>query len=478
MEDPPPNNPEAFEALEKRTFYTVQEELTCVHCDVEGALINKGVNGNLNAKGVRRISLLCRACNGPSFRLESALHKSGLDKHLKTITEALDKLPVIQLVDRRPKLASSSKPSGLIQKTLSFPSLGPKRLRVASPEEEPGPIDVQDMGETQDVVDMEETPPSPTDNCQEDFRDSQQTTTQDSTTLWKEIARKAEIRADKAEQRLEQLFEEIKYLREMVEQLRSEKGKSIATTPPKGSGVNGRQVPGLDPRPAVHQPGPSWADQVEAEEEQPWTLVQPRKAPTPAPGTYAAAAAKGSNPKRIIRKRQEAARRLFQPVQEPLKFAAIRIAVTDTRPLRNVRGKEREKLLRETAKTLEISQWTACASTIGNSVIEFYVTSQAEAQARQRLRQQEVEILEDFDPFKQPAHATQSKEACKIATVKRLTHLCLIAKVRNLQDAILKGASQEIRSAVLQRYRDILQNPEAVLGRESTSSMMTDDYDQ
>ena len=43
--------------------------------------------------------------------------------------------------------------------------------------------------------------------------------------------------------------------------------------------------------------------------------------------------------------------------------------------------------------------------------------------------------------------------------------MCLIAKLRNLQEAILEGADDDLREAVLDRYRKIVDDPCASIGR-------------
>jgi hypothetical protein len=57
-------------------------------------------------------------------------------------------------------------------------------------------------------------------------------------------------------------------------------------------------------------------------------------------------------------------------------------------------------------------------------------------------------------------------ESCNSSTINRLTHLCLAARVVNLQDTILEGAPPEIRAAVLDKVRKIKNNPNATLGRQ------------
>ena len=193
--------------------------------------------------------------------------------------------------------------------------------------------------------------------------------------------------------------------------------------------------------------------------------------------SYAHVASKQA--KVILKKRQIAASKMLAPTHEPIQYTVVRIAINDSRPLRNVKGAARSKLVKEVANTLGIGKFTILASTIGNSILEFYIPVGTLDVAMERLKEANVQVLDNFDPFKLPSFGKQSAEACKASTVNRLTHLCLVAKLVNLQDAILQGAPVEVKAAVLAKVRTITRNPQATLGRQhghsSTAVVMADD---
>ncbi|KAI9344417.1 hypothetical protein BDR26DRAFT_917375 [Obelidium mucronatum] len=166
-------------------------------------------------------------------------------------------------------------------------------------------------------------------------------------------------------------------------------------------------------------------------------------------------------------KRAQAAQRLMRPVSEPLQFKVIRMGINDNRPLRNVVGKERDKIVKELAATIGIGKFTVLTSTIGNSIIEFYVTAAAYDTAVKRIQDCGGNVLSNFSPFARPPHAQQSPEASKTSTVNRLSHLCLSARTVNLQDTIMEGAPDNIKSAVLEKVRQITGNPRRTIGRQA-----------
>jgi hypothetical protein len=182
--------------------------------------------------------------------------------------------------------------------------------------------------------------------------------------------------------------------------------------------------------------------------------------------SYANAAAKQA-PGKLLKQRQAAVQRLLAPVCEPLQFKVIRTMVNDSRPLRNLRGRPRDQMLKQVASEIGIGKIAALSSTIGNSILEFYVPTGTVEMAKTRLQARGMRILDDsFQPFALPPHSRQSAETCKASTVNRLAHLCLSARVVNLQDTILEGAPADIKMAVLEKVRMIKQNPQATLGRQ------------
>ena len=452
-----------YEEYERTTFKRIQQSLECLHCDTKGSISSRGGNGNLDARGVRKISLLCTSCKGPTFRLEAALDKIGDKETLESLATAHSKVPIEPTATKRgPK-------GDLKQPALSFAAVTAKRRR------DPKLI-------------LE--------------RPTEQHTEEEEVTnlgnFWKDMAIKAEERADRAEKRAEraenqaaELLREMRALRVLIEgqnanpvsnpshptptnvrmvgdrpQVVPAKNRKSASED-SGSGVGGRFVPGLDIPRDVVETGAS------DEGAQPWTAVTRKNSSSATTQPQR----KGDRENHSCRK---AATKLLQPKRDPMEFSVVRIKINDTRPLRNVKGKERAKILRETSKVLGVEKSTALISTIGNSIIEFYIPGKDEATVRERLVSKKVEIIEGVLASHQPTHAQQSPEACKESTVKRLTHLCLVARTKNLQETILEGSDQATRSAVLERYRMVLKNPDAPLGRPRVpveSIMQTDESD-
>ncbi|KAJ3051309.1 hypothetical protein HK102_012092, partial [Quaeritorhiza haematococci] len=126
-----------------------------------------------------------------------------------------------------------------------------------------------------------------------------------------------------------------------------------------------------------------------------------------------------------------------------------------------------DKLIKSLANALGIGKFVVLASTIGNAIVEFYVTEIAYNTVVKQLKDSGAQVLDSFNPFAKPSHGRQSDEACKASIVHRLTHLCLMARTVNLQDTIVDGASQDIKDAVLTKAREITKNPSLTLGRQS-----------
>ena len=171
--------------------------------------------------------------------------------------------------------------------------------------------------------------------------------------------------------------------------------------------------------------------------------------------------------KQMLQRRNRAVQQMLAPPSEPLKFKCVRIGINDTRPLRDIRGKSRDKLIKSLANALGVGKFVVLASTIGNAIVEFYVTEIAYNTVVKQLKDSGAQVLDNFNPFAKPSHGRQSDEACKASIVNRLTHLCLMARTVNLQDTIVDGASQDIKDAVLTKAREITKNPSLTLGRQS-----------
>ena len=269
--------------------------------------------------------------------------------------------------------------------------------------------------------------------------------------------------------------------------------------PNSGSGVNGRHVPGWDeeeeyvPHSVRRQaqaaqllkPLSSGKTQSHSLKEGSTGAIQTLMSVSPSSASkvsYAAIASRQTQ--KMLKQRQIAVQKMLAPTHEPAQFSVIRIGINDSRPLRNIRGTARDKLVKEVANSLGISKFTILASTIGNSILEFYVPVGTVDVVMTKLKDANVQILENFDPFKLPTHGRQSAESCKVSTVNRLAHLCLVAKLVNLQDTILKGAPADVKSAVLDKFRIVTKNPQATLGRQSSHSreavvvLVDDDMDE
>ena len=479
----------AFELYEKNLFYQVQAHLPCVHCGKVGSVSNKGVSGNIDQRNIRRMSIACRGCAGPSFRFFSALEKSsGEVACLKDAVEALTAAE--SLIPIETASAKKLKQFTFVQRPLTLASVAStKRPRTASP----------------------------TETVRKPAQDDASTVA-----LLREMLDRERVRADKAESISSELLTELRELRGLLSKLQNKQTPVVSTTnepslnasksrkadintASTGSGVAGRKIPGLD---LASTDSTTTADQRNNEEEPQarWIKVPTRHrnkqkglnnpvasgskptSPTttkksevskqtaaPNKQTSTAPKAQQHHPTRPAKTFKKAAVRLLEPRKDPLEFKAIRVRINDTRPLMNVKGKERQRILTETVKNIGIHGHTALISTVGNSILEIYVTAEFEKSARDRITSRQLELLDNYNINQQPTYAQQSKEACREAIVKRLTHLCLIAKPRNLQEAILAGADEEMRDAVLDRYRKVSDKPDAVLGRTPAISQNSEE---
>ncbi|ORY49634.1 hypothetical protein BCR33DRAFT_713953 [Rhizoclosmatium globosum] len=63
--------------------------------------------------------------------------------------------------------------------------------------------------------------------------------------------------------------------------------------------------------------------------------------------------------KQMLQRRNRAVQQMLAPPSEPLKFKCVRIGINDTRPLRDIRGKSRDKLIKSLANALGIGNQSA-----------------------------------------------------------------------------------------------------------------------
>ena len=65
-----------------------------------------------------------------------------------------------------------------------------------------------------------------------------------------------------------------------------------------------------------------------------------------------------------------------------------------------------------------------------------------------------------------PTSPSQSAQDAMLHTAHRLAFLCRQSRSRNFQETVLAGASEELRDLVLEVYREILEDPTALLGHK------------
>ena len=67
----------------------------------------------------------------------------------------------------------------------------------------------------------------------------------------------------------------------------------------------------------------------------------------------------------------------------------------------------------------------------------------AATQLRRVLATSLIKIVEDVEPFAQPAHSPRTEQHDTALTARRLAYLCRQSKARNFHEAVLQGAPEE-----------------------------------
>ena len=507
-----PTTPLEFEQLERHVVNEMKHLLPCNKCPQIG-LNSKGTSGNPDARGVRRISIFCPICK-TSRRLEPALEALGAAgaakltqlreahfniKSAKSIKQNASSTPTsqpkINFIFKAGSSVSTNAPPTATNVSSSNSNSSVNFNSSSSSSSGNNVVNV-DRNKTKRPRTASPIPPEVPPVADSNF----------------EILRKEN---EDLRNKLQQLTDIIQELTKQISQ-QSNKGKTAQPTVDRnsGSGQNGRFVPGLDNSPSnahdfgwqtVNRKNQKHSQRAAAnpfgfrkEIEQPTAVKkilqrpsahrqqqqqqpqhpnhhinhnqqqhqQQKQQHTTSNVSYAAATAK-QLPTRLVKR---AASKLLVPVSEPLEFDVVRVVINDSRPLKNTRGKNRDRILQALTSQLGVNKFTAAVSTIGNAIVEIYTPTATKQLVKERAESSGLQVLSDsFDPLKPPAHSQISKEECQNKAVQRLAHLCLKARTVNLQDTILRGAPTPLKERILELVRAKSNNPKLTLGRQNHS---------
>jgi hypothetical protein len=153
----------------------------------------------------------------------------------------------------------------------------------------------------------------------------------------------------------------------------------------------------------------------------------------------------------------------------PAEFTSVFFTLADPRPLRTARGREKDRLLEMFLRKLDIQAVTAGFSILPNNVVQLIVFKGAVNLVSISLREVKATVLPPLSPQERcaaPKYSSQTAERADELTVRRLAYFCRQSRSRRFQEEVLQGMTEGDRSKVLEEYRRIVNDPNALLGHE------------
>ncbi len=403
---PNPLSPAVFIRLESDMAIKFGPKLTCPNCSVAGNMTSKGACGDTLAKGVRRISVHCKAC-ASSCRLEKAMECSGFIPDLKRLRAAYLSLPTVG--------------------KLKYSEPAAKKRREAEPGSEPS------------IASDEE------EEKEEDEEEDQEMTEQNDSGTVDITAEMMRLREENANLCGEnhRLHAENQRLQQALDACQA----TLLTHEDRLGNVEAllHQLAEAGNAPA-HQATP-------AELTATMGSASDERAPTGQgnTSTYAAVTRKNpaSKPKQPLKKRQ-AILTWARTAPAPQEFHRLHIKVRKGRggPLG-----QRQLLAQgyQLLKTVGIRSKVKEISFIGQSVLQLYVAGVCLPAVKDALGNHQIEIQEEFDPWDMPTFSDPAIVEEKM--VNRLAILMRRNTIKNMRIMILQGCPARLEALVMERMQ-------------------------
>jgi hypothetical protein len=142
------------------------------------------------------------------------------------------------------------------------------------------------------------------------------------------------------------------------------------------------------------------------------------------------------------------------------------MGVPDPRSILKAVGRERDLRVLNILRALGIAQLVSGASLMPGGKIQLVCRAGAAETVKEALAETNATLHNIADPFAQPPHSRQSCEKDLELTARRLALLCRLSRARNYHEAVLTGASPEMRQAITTAFRKITNNDLALLGHK------------
>ena len=410
------NVPEIFSAYERNVFAATKQHLLC-SCG-KSEFTSQGKGGKPNAGGFRTLQLQChrtRGC-GKKVRLDSALADSpNLKEEASIYSTSLEmaKKAAIYSNHAVQAIAPASK----------------KRARESSPStpsEDSVSLTPPPLQPSRDIDFLSDEPVSPMDEqfptvenpmygnfllLQKDLRDFKQKMESKVESLQSEL-KETRLHNNSLIRWNSKLTDENKALKAQLAALQEsqedEAMSMVDTQPPAPLNQSTSQNKKMEPK----------------------------------TNTYAAVASKHrpTLPKSDLKARR-AGIQLFKGPPKKDDISKLYIRLGDKRPIKNAKtAKEISQVVDAGLKAMRIKRYVLTYSKIGNSVLELYVEDQKREAVISRLRMEEIQILENF----QPLAPALGREVQTELVVRRLAFLLKRYNSARFHKAILSGIPPEV----------------------------------
>ena len=164
--------------------------------------------------------------------------------------------------------------------------------------------------------------------------------------------------------------------------------------------------------------------------------------------------------------RAKAVAQALEPKVAPAEFTVLYMSVPDPRSILKAVGRERDLRVLNILRALGIAPLVSGASLMPGGKIQLVCRAGAAETVREVLVDTNATLHNIMDPFARPPHSRLTPEKDLELTACRLALLCRLSRARNYHEAVLTGASPEMRQAATAAFCKITKNDQALLGHE------------
>ena len=246
----------------------------------------------------------------------------------------------------------------------------------------------------------------------------------------------------------------------------SRRGRRGARPGERGSGVEGRRIPGLDAPTGGAALDPEVATPTQNPENPDEGYRTINREAKKANGKTEEVKEKPRTEEDIKKDKRKFVASVLQAPGEPLTFDSVFFRLTNPRALLKTRAGERNRMLRALFKKLEINHFISAISILPGPIIQVVCPIGATAIIENVLLAQGVKTERDVDPMTRRKEFKQTDEEFEESVVTRLAFLCRQSYSRNFQEEVLREVSAVTRDLILTKYREITGNKYAQLGHQ------------